>query len=120
MKINYSFLIKNTSNLKFRIQIGEHLVGDIYQWASLMAQTVKNLPAKQDLIPGSRRSPGEGNGYPVQYSYLENSKDRGAWWAIVHGSHKKSDTTELLTLSISSISTFLVSRILVAQVGVTI
>ena len=37
------------------------------------------------LIPGLRRSPGEGNDYPLQYSGLENSMDRGAWWAIVHG-----------------------------------
>ena len=37
------------------------------------------------LIPGLGRSPGEGNGYPLQYSCLENSMDRGAWWAIVHG-----------------------------------
>ena len=36
-------------------------------------------------IPGSGKSPGEGNGYPLQYSCLENSMDRGAWWAIVHG-----------------------------------
>ena len=36
-------------------------------------------------IPGSERSPREGNGYPLQYSCLENSKDRGAWWATVHG-----------------------------------
>ena len=35
-------------------------------------------------IPGLRRSPGEGNGYPLQYSCLENPMDRGAWWAIVH------------------------------------
>ena len=35
--------------------------------------------------PGSGRSPGEGNGYLLQYSWLENSMDRGAWWAIVHG-----------------------------------
>ena len=34
-------------------------------------------------IPGSGRSPGEGNGYPLQYSCLENPMDRGAWWAIV-------------------------------------
>ena len=33
-------------------------------------------------IPGSRRSPGGGNGNPLQYSCLENSMDRGAWWAI--------------------------------------
>ena len=37
------------------------------------------------LIPGQGRSPGEGNGKPVQYSCLENSMDRGAWWAIVDG-----------------------------------
>ena len=36
-------------------------------------------------IPGSGRSPGEGNGNPVQYSCLENPMDRGAWWATVHG-----------------------------------
>ena len=36
-------------------------------------------------IPGSGRSPGEGNGYPLQYSCLENPMDRGAWWATVHG-----------------------------------
>ena len=36
-------------------------------------------------IPEWERSPGEGNGYPLQYSYLENSMERGAWWATVHG-----------------------------------
>ena len=36
-------------------------------------------------IPGSGISPGEGNGYPLQYSCLENSMDRGVWWATVHG-----------------------------------
>ena len=38
-----------------------------------------------DSIPGSRRSPGEGNGNPLQYSCLENPMDRGAWQATVHG-----------------------------------
>ena len=38
--------------------------------------------------PGSGRSPGEGNGNPLQYSCLENSKDSGAWWATVHGDPK--------------------------------
>ena len=37
------------------------------------------------LIPGLGRSPGEGNGNPLWYSCLENSMDRGAWWATVHG-----------------------------------
>ena len=36
-------------------------------------------------IPGSGRSPGEGNGSPLQYSCLENPMDGGAWWATVHG-----------------------------------
>ena len=49
---------------------------------------VKNLPANagdSGLIPGSERSPGEGNGNPLQYSCLENPMDRGAWRATVHG-----------------------------------
>ena len=37
------------------------------------------------LIPGSGRFPGEGNGNPFQYFCLENSMDRGVWWATVHG-----------------------------------
>ena len=36
-------------------------------------------------IPGLGRSPGEGNGFPLQYACLENSMDRGAWQATVHG-----------------------------------
>ena len=39
----------------------------------------------QGSIPGSGRSPGEGNGNPLQYSCLENPMDGGAWWATVHG-----------------------------------
>ena len=38
-----------------------------------------------DSIPGSGRSPGEGNGNPLQYPCLENPMDRGAWQATVHG-----------------------------------
>ena len=49
--------------------------------------------------PGLGRSPGEGNGHPLQYSCLENSMDRGAWWAIIH-EFAKSDMTEQLTLLI--------------------
>ena len=46
------------------------------------------------LISGSGRSPGEDHGNPLQYSYLGNSKDGGAWWATVHGVAKELDTTE--------------------------
>ena len=62
-----------------------------------MGTVVKNPPANagdMGLIPGSGRSPGGGNGNSLQYSYLENSTDRGAWWATVHGGHKESDTSE--------------------------
>ena len=55
--------------------------------ASLLAQMVKNLPAMQEtqgLIPEWGRSPGEESGNPLQYSCLDSSMDRGAWWAIVH------------------------------------
>ena len=51
-------------------------------------------------IPGLERSPGEGNGNPLQYSCLENSMDRGTWWATVHGV-TGSDRTEQLTLHFS-------------------
>ena len=46
------------------------------------------------LIPGSGRSPGEGNGILLQYSCLGNPMDRVAWWAIVHGVTKELDMTE--------------------------
>ena len=42
------------------------------------------------LIPGSQRSPGEGNDYPLQYSRLENYKDRGAWWGYSPRGRRKS------------------------------
>ena len=48
-------------------------------------------------IPGSGRSPREGNGNPLQYTCLENPIDRGAWQSIVHGVRKESDTTEPLS-----------------------
>ena len=44
--------------------------------------------------PGLGRSSGGGNGNPLQYSYLKNHMDRGAWWATVHGVTKVLDTAE--------------------------
>ena len=59
---------------------------------------VKNLPGNardMGLIPGSGGSPGEGNGNSLQYSFLENSMDRGAWWAPWGAwGHKESDMAE--------------------------
>ena len=57
---------------------------------------LKNLPANvgdAGSIPGSGRSPGEGNGYPLQYFCLENPMDRGTWRATVHEVTKESNTT---------------------------
>ena len=57
---------------------------------------VKNPPANAGdvgLTPGLGRSPGVGNGNPLQYSCLGNPMDRGAWWAIVHGVTKELNRT---------------------------
>ena len=71
---------------------------------------VKNVPANAEdvrdvgLIPGSGRSPGEGHGYPLQCSCLENRMDREAWGATVHGGHKESDVTEVTETRMHNIS----------------
>ena len=57
-------------------------------WGFPGGSVLKNLPANAEdagWIPGSGRSLAGGNGNPPQYSCLENPKDRGAWWATVHG-----------------------------------
>ena len=54
---------------------------------SQAVQMIKNLPAMQetwDQSLGQGRSPGEGNGNPLQYSCLESFMDRGTWWSVVH------------------------------------
>ena len=55
-------------------------------WASQVMQWRRiHLPMQEMQETGSGRSPGGGNGNPLQYSYVENSTDRGAWRATVHG-----------------------------------
>jgi len=60
-------------------------------WGFPGGSEIKNLPInagdirEPGLIPCQRRSPGGGHGNPLQYSCLENPKDRGAWWARFHG-----------------------------------
>ena len=76
-----------------------------------MMLVVKNLPTNADagdirdsrLIPGSGKSPGEGNGNPLQYSCLDNPMDKGTWWAIVHKVAKELDTTKLQQIDFNCI-----------------
>ena len=86
--------------------MGSHRVG--HNWSDLAAAAAKacgGLPkwlsgrestcnaGESGLIPGSGRYPREENDNPLQYSCLEYSVDRGAWWAIVYGVTKESDMT---------------------------
>ena len=66
---------------------------------------VKHLPimwVDPGSVPGSGRSPGEGNGNPLQYSYLENPMDGGAWQAAVHRVAKSWTQLSDFTFSIFS------------------
>ena len=70
---------------------------------SLWFRWQKNLPVVLETgsVPVSGRSPGEGNGYPLQYSCLENPMNRGAWWATVTGVAKgPTRLSDLITLFI--------------------
>ena len=70
-------------------------------WASLVAQVKASASNAGDLgsIPGSGRSPGEGNSNPLQYSCLENPTDGEAWWATVHGVTKSRTRLSDLTFT---------------------
>ena len=71
---------------------------------------IKNLPVRagamgdEGSIPGSGRSPGAGNGKPLQYSCPENSVGRGACWAMVHGAADLDMNDQLSTLNINVLS----------------
>ena len=77
-----------------------------YMRIPLLAQMVESACNSEDpgWIPGSGRSPGEGNGNPLQYSCLENSMDGGAWWATVHGVAKSWTQLSNFTFTFSLIS----------------
>ena len=75
--------------------------GYFKQWDFLSGSVIKNLPANAGdvgSIPGSGRSPREGNDYPLQYAYLENSMNRGAWklaWCQPEGSPPGADAQDV-------------------------
>ena len=83
-------LLKQIISIYPSIYIYRHIYiyTHIYSWGFPGGSVVKNLPTNAGdagLIPGSVRSPGEGNGNPLQYSCLGNPMDRGVWWATVCG-----------------------------------
>ena len=87
-----------------------------------MAEVVKNPPATEaepelwvQPLGQSRRSAQERNGNPLQYSCLENSMDRGAWWAIVHGVTKSQARLSMLTRTLSKRRWKQLRRILSAE-----
>ena len=77
-------------------------------WRAIVSVVVKNLPANagdegnMGSVPGSGRSPGVGNCNPLQYACLENSMDRGDWWATVHGVAKSQTWLNVHTLLLCS------------------
>ena len=92
----------HSSILAWRIPWTVYSMGSqrvIHDWMTFTSGwVVKNTlanAADTGLIPGSGKSPGEGNGSPLQYSCLGNTMERGAWWAIVHGVTK--ELTQWLT-----------------------
>ena len=68
-------------------------------------------------ITGSGRSPGEGNGNPLQYSCLENSMNRGAWWDTVHMGSQRSETTENYTFTFQRANCISISLQIKGQTG---
>ena len=98
VRLNIRFLLRTASTLFAKgggfielfkvINLLEHAVGELGDEISFDDGSEDKASAchvgDPGLIPGLGRSPGEGNGNPLQYSCLENPMDRGAWWAAVH------------------------------------
>ena len=81
------YKVSHTCNLKFASHHIKNKYKEIGEINFQGGTVVKNLPASigdMGLIPGSGRFPGVENGYPLWYSCLKNSMDRGAWWSTVH------------------------------------
>ena len=85
----FSFTLEEKKNMQARTLLG-------FPGGSVLKKKKKPTCKAGDvgLIPGSGRSPREGNGTPFQYSCLENPMDRGAWWATVHGVTELDTTKE--------------------------
>ena len=78
--LDKSLLTKSNSQLKLLTSVLKNRASQVTQ--------CKEFPCNAEhtgLMPRSGRSPGEGNGNPLQYSCLENPMDRGVWWVKVHG-----------------------------------
>ena len=82
--IVYIFKTKLLSALNYLDNCVNHILCKGFPGGSEVKASASNT-GHLGSIPGSGRSPGEGNGNPLQYSCLENPMDRGAWWATVHG-----------------------------------
>ena len=83
---NFFEISVNISVLSKSLGVAATLLLHELRFSLKVCNAVKNLPdsvGDMSSIPGSGRSPGEGNGSPLQYSCLENPMDRGAWWATV-------------------------------------
>ena len=94
---------RQNSMSRGKTQLSKPLITQAPRWAvgkgaqlSRGLRTRLPMQGMQGQIPGSGRSPGGGNGNPLQYSGLENPMDREAWWATVHGVERLSDATEQL------------------------